>query len=97
MPDPTPEELRAAGFAHNTSPNPRTDLELRLMCAWVGVPPTSVAPGWWHHPNNSTKAAWGRVAAALRDDGPVPDFGAALRADRARRAKSGERRAQFRI
>src|SRR5579864_1244685 len=63
----TPEELRAAGFAADVSPSLRRDeVALRLLCAFNGVDWKSAPPGWWVHPNESTKAAWQRVADEAR-------------------------------
>lgn len=60
------DELRAAGFAADASTLPRDEVALRLLCAFVGVDWKAAPPGWWFHPNESTKAAWQRVADEAR-------------------------------
>lgn len=76
MNEPTPEDLRAAGFSGHAGA--RADLALRLLCAFNGVDPAKAPPGWKVHPNESTKAAWERVAAVIAQE--TADF-AALKVD----------------
>lgn len=76
MSDVTPEELRAAGFSGHAGE--RNDLALRLLCAFNGIDPAKAPPGWKVHPNESTKAAWERVAAVIAQE--MADF-AALKVD----------------
>ena len=60
----TEKHLRDAGFSGMVGT--RDDVALRLLCAFVGVDPTLAPPGWWAHPNESSKAAWKRVADEAR-------------------------------
>lgn len=59
-------ELRAAGFSGHVGA--RDEMALRLLCAFNGVDPANAPPGWKCHPNESTKAAWQRVANILNDE-----------------------------
>lgn len=67
VPDASAADLRAAGFAAGTPPDPRDETAMRLLCAFVGVDWRTAPPAWWHHPNESTKAAWQRVADEARE------------------------------
>ena len=58
------DELRAAGFSGMVSI--RDEVALRLLCAFVGVDPKLASPGWWAHPNASSREAWKRVADEAR-------------------------------
>lgn len=60
------QELRDAGFAADANTLPRDEQALRLLCAFNGVDPIQAPPGWWFHPNESSKAAWHRVLVAAR-------------------------------
>lgn len=58
------QQMRDAGFSGAVGY--RDDAALRLLCAFNGVDPENAPPGWWLHPNESSKAAWQRVADEAR-------------------------------
>ncbi len=66
------EQLRATGFAVGATDIPRDQVALRLLCAFNGVDWQKAPPGWWFHPNESTRAAWQRVADEARVIFQVP-------------------------
>lgn len=45
---------------------PRDEAALRLLCAFNGVDWQKAPPSWWFHSNESSKAAWERVAAEAK-------------------------------
>lgn len=60
----TQEQLRDAGFSGIESY--RDEVALRLLCAFNGIDPAKPPPGWWAHPNSSSRMAWKRVADEAR-------------------------------
>jgi hypothetical protein len=69
----THQQLRDAGYS--VSVGELDETALRLLCAFNGVDPKLAPPAWWHYPNESSRAAWERVAAeAKRIFGPVGDI-----------------------
>lgn len=60
----TQKNLLDAGF--NGTVGYRDEVALRLLCAFNGVDWQKAPPGWWSHPNNSSKAAWERVATEAK-------------------------------
>jgi hypothetical protein len=56
----TQQQMRDAGF--DGAVGYRDEIALRLLCAFCGVDWQKAPPGWWIHPNESSKAAWQRVA-----------------------------------
>lgn len=63
---PTDAEFRAAGFTAAARDYPRSEIALRLLCAFVGVDPAEAPPAWWFHPNAGSRDAWTRVADEAR-------------------------------
>lgn len=60
----SPEQL-----AEWRAQNPRAEAGLVAFAAWLGVTPDKVPPEFRYHTCPATKAAWDRVAAALRAGG----------------------------
>lgn len=58
------QQIRDAGF--DGAVGHRDEVALRLLCAFNGVDWQKAPPGWWVHPNESTKDAWRRVADEAR-------------------------------
>lgn len=65
---PTEQDMRDAGFQGKPDTmERRSEVALRLLCAFVGVDWKTAPPAWWYHPNASTKAAWERVANEAKE------------------------------
>jgi hypothetical protein len=46
---------------------PRTELAMRMLCAWNNLPIGSAPPEWFAHPSDQNRMAWERVAQAAAD------------------------------
>lgn len=69
----TDKQLRDTGFTAKARDYPKDETALRLVCAFNGVDPAIAPPGWWFHPNASSREAWLRVIdEAQRMFQPVP-------------------------
>jgi hypothetical protein len=73
------QDMRDAGFSGAVGY--RDELAPQLLCAFNGVDPKIAPPGWWVHPNKSTRAAWQRVADVVTRE-------SAALLDRAERAEA---------
>lgn len=65
--DPSSEDLRAIGFTTAALAFPRDDLALRLLAAFNNVDVEKLPRGAAFFPNESTRAAWDRVAKAAAE------------------------------